>query len=120
MNYWINDFRNELLATIEGLGLPADQRQRGASCSPAKTTCAAPRPRFWNGPAHAGGEARRIWRRALSRGCHFMAPGYLLEEVFDPTGAGDCFAGGFMGYLAGRGIKPLDGAEIDVAELRAP
>ncbi len=33
---------------------------------------------------------------------HFMAPGYLLEEVFDPTGAGDCFAGGFIGYLAGR------------------
>ena len=34
---------------------------------------------------------------------HFMVPGYLLEDVFDPTGAGDCFAGGFMGYLAGAG-----------------
>ena len=31
-----------------------------------------------------------------------MAPGYLLEDVFDPTGAGDCFAGGFIGYLAGQ------------------
>lgn len=30
----------------------------------------------------------------------FFAPGYPLEEVFDPTGAGDCFAGGFMGHLA--------------------
>ena len=30
----------------------------------------------------------------------FFAPGYPLEEVFDPTGAGDAFAGGFMGYLA--------------------
>ncbi|MBU1912489.1 MAG: sugar kinase [Candidatus Omnitrophica bacterium] len=30
----------------------------------------------------------------------FMAPAYLLEEVKDPTGAGDTFAGGFMGYLA--------------------
>ena len=48
---------------------------------------------------------------------HFMAPGYLLEGVFDPTGAGDSFAGGFMGYLAGRGVA-LDGAEIDFAELR--
>src|ERR1700760_201517 len=27
---------------------------------------------------------------------HFIVPGYLLEEVFDPTGAGDCFAGGFV------------------------
>jgi sugar/nucleoside kinase (ribokinase family) len=35
---------------------------------------------------------------------HFMVPGYLLEEVFDPTGAGDCFAGGFIGYLAEKGI----------------
>jgi sugar/nucleoside kinase (ribokinase family) len=33
----------------------------------------------------------------------FAAPAYPLEEVFDPTGAGDTFAGGFMGYLAGRG-----------------
>ncbi len=30
----------------------------------------------------------------------FSAPGLLLEEVYDPTGAGDTFAGGFMGYLA--------------------
>jgi sugar/nucleoside kinase (ribokinase family) len=30
----------------------------------------------------------------------FVAPAYLLEEVRDPTGAGDTFAGGFMGYLA--------------------
>jgi sugar/nucleoside kinase (ribokinase family) len=33
----------------------------------------------------------------------FFAPGYPLEEVFDPTGAGDAFAGGFMGYLARAG-----------------
>lgn len=33
----------------------------------------------------------------------FAAPAYPLEEVFDPTGAGDTFAGGFMGYLANTG-----------------
>ena len=33
----------------------------------------------------------------------FAAPGYPLEEVRDPTGAGDTFAGGFMGYLAQQG-----------------
>lgn len=32
----------------------------------------------------------------------FFAPGYPLEEVFDPTGAGDAFAGGFLGCLAGE------------------
>jgi sugar/nucleoside kinase (ribokinase family) len=33
----------------------------------------------------------------------FFAPGYPLEQVHDPTGAGDSFAGGFMGYLARNG-----------------
>jgi len=38
---------------------------------------------------------------------HFIAPGFLLESVFDPTGAGDCFAGGFMGYLTAEGVTDL-------------
>jgi sugar/nucleoside kinase (ribokinase family) len=33
----------------------------------------------------------------------FSVPAYPLESVFDPTGAGDTFAGGFMGYLSGQG-----------------
>ncbi len=37
----------------------------------------------------------------------FFAPAYPLESVFDPTGAGDTFAGGFMGYLARRGLTDL-------------
>ena len=41
----------------------------------------------------------------------FAAPAYPLEEVFDPTGAGDTFAGGFLGYLAGA-------SKVDEAALR--
>jgi sugar/nucleoside kinase (ribokinase family) len=33
----------------------------------------------------------------------FYAPAFPLEDVFDPTGAGDSFAGGFIGYLARTG-----------------
>ncbi len=40
----------------------------------------------------------------------FFAPAYPLEDVFDPTGAGDSFAGGFMGYLARAGT--LDEAHM--------
>ena len=36
----------------------------------------------------------------FGQGSIFSAPAYPLEEVFDPTGAGDTFAGGFIGYLA--------------------
>jgi sugar/nucleoside kinase (ribokinase family) len=40
---------------------------------------------------------------------YFAIPAYPLESVFDPTGAGDTFAGGFMGYLASQ-EKLDDGA----------
>ena len=36
----------------------------------------------------------------------FATPALLVDGVVDPTGAGDSFAGGFMGYLAGREISP--------------
>jgi sugar/nucleoside kinase (ribokinase family) len=38
----------------------------------------------------------------------FFAPALPLEEVFDPTGAGDTFAGGFIGYLAGSDDVSFD------------
>jgi sugar/nucleoside kinase (ribokinase family) len=46
---------------------------------------------------------------ALFSGDEFFAiPGYLLEDVRDPTGAGDSFAGGFLGYLDGRRVAGDD------------
>ena len=38
----------------------------------------------------------------------FSAPALPLEEVFDPTGAGDTFAGGFVGYMAKAGTVNFD------------
>ena len=38
----------------------------------------------------------------------FPTPGYPLEEVVDPTGAGDSFAGGFLGYIAERNMMDID------------
>ena len=39
---------------------------------------------------------------------HFWIPAYPLETVVDPTGAGDTFAGGFVGYVAKHGGETLD------------
>lgn len=48
----------------------------------------------------------------FQRDGYFITPGFLLESVFDPTGAGDSFAGGFMGYLAGCGSEPHSHAAL--------
>lgn len=47
----------------------------------------------------------------FSKDSHFIAPAYLLETVYDPTGAGDTFAGGMMGYLSTVG-------KVDEANIR--
>jgi len=47
----------------------------------------------------------------ITKDAVFAAPAYPLEAVFDPTGAGDTFAGGFLGYLASR-------AEVSDRDLR--
>ena len=39
----------------------------------------------------------------MGEGLHFSLPAYPVTEVIDPTGAGDCFAGGFMGHIAKTG-----------------
>jgi sugar/nucleoside kinase (ribokinase family) len=117
MNYWIRDFREELLETLrdwdfllindsETRMLSGDHNLRRAA---AKILEMGPRTLVVK-----RGEYGAI---LFANSCHFMAPGYLLEDVFDPTGAGDCFAGGFIGYLAERGINPRDSA-VDLRELR--
>lgn len=117
MNYWINDFRPQLLETLKEWDflLINDSEARLLS---GETNLRRAAARIMEmGPrilVIKRGEYGAILFRPSG---HFIAPGYLLEDVFDPTGAGDCFAGGFIGYLAGRGVRPSDG-EIDARELR--
>ena len=54
-------------------------------------------------------QAEQSLVRVSSGDTVFAAPAYPLEEVFDPTGAGDTFAGGFMGYLANTGDLSEEG-----------
>jgi sugar/nucleoside kinase (ribokinase family) len=53
----------------------------------------------------------------FGEGGSFAAPAYPLEQVFDPTGAGDTFAGGFLGYLAS--VQEAGGGYDDEALRRA-
>ncbi len=109
MNFWIKDYRADLLATIAEWDflLINDSEARMLSG-------------HWN-LKHAAAAILDLGPHTLiiKRGEHgamlfrrdsfFVVPGYLLEDVFDPTGAGDCFAGGFMGSLAECGFDLADG-----------
>ena len=62
-------------------------------------------------PASELDEARRLGALLSTEDRLFFVPAYPLESVYDPTGAGDAFAGGFMGYLAAQD-------RIDAAAMR--
>ena len=116
MNYWIKDYRDELLATIKDWDFllinDAEARMLSGEYN-LKRAAAAILDMGPNTLVIKRGEYGAVLFR---RDAHFMVPGYLLEEVFDPTGAGDCFAGGFIGYLAEKGCDLKQG-HIDGKEL---
>ncbi|MGO9262222.1 MAG: PfkB family carbohydrate kinase [Bryobacteraceae bacterium] len=117
MNYWIKDFRGELLETIAEWDFLLINDSEARLLSGQHNLRRAAARIMEMGPRTLVVKRGEYGAVLFHGGCHFMAPGYLLEEVFDPTGAGDCFAGGFIGYLAGRGVQPAAG-RIDIAELR--
>jgi len=112
MNYWINDFRGELLETIRQWDflLINDSEARLLSGEPNIRRAAA--KILGMGPKILVIKRGEYGAILFQGDRHFIAPGYLLEEVFDPTGAGDCFAGGFAGYLAGRNAAQVDFGEL--------
>jgi sugar/nucleoside kinase (ribokinase family) len=117
MNYWIADFRAELLRTIAEWDFLLINDGEARMLSGEYNLKKAAAKILEMGPStlviKRGEYGAILWRPDG----HFMVPGYLLEDVFDPTGAGDCFAGGFMGYLAGQGID-LKGGKVDHNEIR--
>ncbi|GAB4415486.1 MAG: PfkB family carbohydrate kinase [Bryobacter sp.] len=115
MNYWINDYRAELLETIKDWNFLLINDSEARLLSGETNLRRAARTIQNMGPQTLVIK-RGEYGAMLFRGDElFVVPGYLLEEVFDPTGAGDCFAGGFAGYLAEKGYD-LSG-NIDPHEL---
>jgi len=108
MNYWINGFRAELLQTLKGWDFLLINDSEARLLSGEHNLRRAARKILEMGPSTLVIK-RGEYGAMLFRGdSYFVVPGYLLEEVFDPTGAGDCFAGGFVGYLAQCGFDLRD------------
>jgi sugar/nucleoside kinase (ribokinase family) len=117
MNYWINDFRSPLLATLKEWDFLLINDSEARLLSGVHNLRRAAAKILDMGPSILVIKRGEYGAVMFHRGRHFMVPGYLLEDVFDPTGAGDSFAGGFIGYLAGSGVVPKDGV-IGFEELR--
>jgi sugar/nucleoside kinase (ribokinase family) len=107
MNYWIDSARESLVAAISEVSclLLNDAEIRMLAGEPS-LAIATKEIRGW-GP-HSIVVKRGEYGVALFTGEGFFAlPGYPLERVLDPTGAGDSFAGGFLGFLDAHAGEPL-------------
>jgi sugar/nucleoside kinase (ribokinase family) len=117
MNYWIADFREQLVATIREWDFLLINDGEARMLSGENNLRKAAAKILDMGPHTIVIKRGEYGAILFRREGHFMVPGYLLEDVFDPTGAGDCFAGGFIGYLASKGAQPTRG-DIDPMDLR--
>ena len=100
MNFWMDIAMPELKATIAMVDVltinDAEARQLADEYSLAK----AAKKILKMGPKYLIIKKGEHGALLFHENQMFSAPGLPLEEVFDPTGAGDTFAGGFIGYLA--------------------
>ena len=105
MNFWIESRRPELLELLTHVDLITlnDGEARQLTERDESAPCAAQMDHgSWAKACHH--QERGTRRLSLfGDGRVFYAPAYPLESIFDPTGAGDSFAGGFIGYLARSG-----------------
>lgn len=108
MNYWITGFRDELLETIGTWDFLLINDSEARLLSGETNLKRAARAILAMGPSTVVIKRGEYGAILFRKDTHFMVPGYLLDDVFDPTGAGDCFAGGFIGYLAQCGFDLKD------------
>jgi len=108
MNYWINNKRKELIRLLKHIDIYVANDQEARALSGENNIIKA-------AGALRGYGAKMVLIKKGENGVLFYSdkfifslPAYPVEKVIDPTGAGDTFAGGFMGYLAKAGkITPL-------------
>ncbi len=103
MNFWIEGKRDALLEVLKRVDIAfmndAEARQLTGQLSVIKAAKALQAL----GPKTVIIKKGEHGALLFSGDTHFAAPSYPLEDITDPTGAGDSFAGGFIGYVAAQG-----------------
>jgi len=103
MNYWIEGSLNELKATLREVHALVINEGEARMLSGYQNLRKAAREIQKMGPEILVIKRGEHGVTLFTNGSVFSAPAFMLEEFKDPTGAGDTFAGGFMGHLARTG-----------------
>ncbi len=108
MNYWIEGTRKELVALLERVDILMVNDEEARQLADEPNLIKAARWIRERGPSTVVVKKGEHGAALFTDDRSFFVPGYPLERLFDPTGAGDAFAGGFMGHLAYVGVLDAD------------
>ena len=100
MNFWMDIALEELIATIEMVDVLSINDEEARQLSGEYSLVKAAKKIMGMGPKFLIIKKGEHGALLFHKSKIFFAPALPLEEVFDPTGAGDTFAGGFIGHLA--------------------
>lgn len=100
MNFWISSMKDALLETIKVVDCIIINDAEARQLTDEPSIYKAARAIMDLGLKAVVIKRGEYGATLFTRDSYFTAPAYPLESVYDPTGAGDTFAGGFMGYLA--------------------
>ena len=100
MNYWIDNTPDDLGEMLRRIDLLVINDAEARAIAKEANLVRAARKILSMGPNRLVIKRGEYGVTMFTEKSYFATPAYPLEEVFDPTGAGDSFAGGFMGYLA--------------------
>jgi sugar/nucleoside kinase (ribokinase family) len=103
MNYWIQSKKADLLPLLAKVDILLVNDGEARELSGDWNIHRAGKWILAHGPRRVVIKQGEYGALLIEPGRTFYVPAYPLEEVFDPTGAGDAFAGGFIGYLARTG-----------------
>ncbi len=103
MNYWIQSKRDALMELLKRVDILMVNDSEARELSGDWNIHRAGRWILKHGPKRVVIKQGEYGALLMGGEQTFFTPAFPLEEVFDPTGAGDAFAGGFMGYLARSG-----------------
>ncbi len=102
MNFWISSMKDAVIETVKVVDCVIINDAEARQLADVPNVITAAKKILEMGPKAVVIKRGEYGAALFTEKSYFAIPAYPLESVFDPTGAGDTFAGGFMGYLASQ------------------